>query len=466
LSYDIYYLYSTNGGSGTWVVQQQQSVPARDGDASPEKTRAEMKMLVVKDSEGVKTVLKVKSGCPQLQEVEALSLIARIEERKREHLENETLLLQDKVEVASMLMEKRWEDHLRVYAQDGKMRDGLRALRDAPFLEDMPCECLCGLVPADVEDSGWEILKELSFLNRSQRRRILLAKRRVVHLFAGEPGHWEVFKLDQHGTVVLELDIHRCRGQDIYRPEVWRALMWAARMGKIDVVMGGPPGRQRGSFGYGGVLPNDLRPLSAITRMIWLHAVAEAGRLVNGPPGEKRRPVGFVVEHPEHEVEMIGRHQYPMLRAMTPEQWKAHVDSNHEHYRRDCVTCVLARGTGQRHMRVHHPDSYVLTIDLAGPVKPGLDPTSKGKMGKGLKYMVVAKYLVPKEFIKGRTSKEPPDDHGHGPTPMPSEEEKKLGDDLFGDSKELAEQSSKPPPTGEGRDQDEVQDRSADDKGR
>ncbi|OLP94859.1 hypothetical protein AK812_SmicGene23091 [Symbiodinium microadriaticum] len=648
------------------VVQQQQSVPARDGDASPEKTRAEMKMLVVKDirvcslrvssmalldsgathclrvastkqeweaaeevqvqlagthtllmrmsstgtllmpygskreharegqegsgqtivpigqlvqtlgyslhwtptscylqdSEGVKTVLKVKSGCPQLQEVEALSLIARIEERKREHLENETLLLQDKVEVASMLMEKRWEDHLRVYAQDGKMRDGLRALRDAPFLEDMPCECLCGLVPADVEDSGWEILKELSFLNRSQRRRILLAKRRVVHLFAGEPGHWEVFKLDQHGTVVLELDIHRCRGQDIYRPEVWRALMWAARMGKIDVVMGGPPGRQRGSFGYGGVLPNDLRPLSAITRMIWLHAVAEAGRLVNGPPGEKRRPVGFVVEHPEHEVEMIGhpsgsclkpdslwttaiwnsysdvgglrtasfdqgmmgsstrnpttlgtnvdhllalhglrqsendevatgctpshvwspglvravvvgltfwdrgRHQYPMLRAMTPEQWKAHVDSNHEHYRRDCVTCVLARGTGQRHMRVHHPDSYVLTIDLAGPVKPGLDPTSKGKMGKGLKYMVVAKYLVPKEFIKGRTSKEPPDDHGHGPTPMPSEEEKKLGDDLFGDSKELAEQSSKPPPTGEGRDQDEVQDRSADDKGR
>ena len=210
----------------------------------------------------------MKSGCPQLQEVEALSLIARIEERKREHLENETLVLQDKVEVASMLMEKTWEDHLWVYAQDGKMGDGLRALRDAPFLEDMPCECLCGLVPADVEDSGWEILKELSFLNRSQRRRLLLAKRWVVHLFAGEPGHWEVFKLDQHGTVVLELDIHRCRGQDIYRTEVWRALVWAACMGKIDVVMGGPPGRQRGSFGHDGVLPDDLRPLSAITRMV------------------------------------------------------------------------------------------------------------------------------------------------------------------------------------------------------
>ena len=501
----------------------------------------------LQDSNGIETVLKVKSGCPQLQEVEALSLIARIEERKKEHLENETLVLQDKVEVASRLMEKTWEDHLRVYAQNGKMGDGLRALRDAPFLDDLPCECLCGLVPADVEDTGWEILKELSFLNRSQRRRLLLAKRWVVHLFAGEPGHWEVFKLDQHGTVVLELDVHRCRGQDIYRPEVWRALVWAARMGKVDVVMGGPPGRQRGSFGHNGVLPDDLRPLSAITRMVWLHAVSEAGRLVNGPTCEKRRPVGFVVEHPEHEVEVIahpsgtcfkpdsiwttsiwksysevgglrmasfdqgmmgsntrnpttlgtnvdhllslhelrqpegeevaaggapphvwspgmvravvigltfwdrGRHQYPMVRAMTPEQWKAHVDSNHEHYRRDCVTCVLARGTGQRHMRVHHPDSYVLTIDLAGPVKPGLDPTSKGKMGKGLKYMVIAKYLVPKEFIKGRTSKEPPDDHGQGTPSKPSEEEKKLEDELFGDSKELMEQSSKPPPHGEGQ---------------
>ncbi|CAE7324209.1 unnamed protein product [Symbiodinium sp. KB8] len=243
--YVIHYLYGTNGGGCTWFFYSG-----------------------LTGLNGVETVLKVKSGCPQLQEVEALSLIARIEERKREHLENETLVLQDKVEVASMLMEKTWEDHLWVYAQDGKMGDGLRALRDAPFLEDMPCECLCGLVPADVEDSGWEILKELSFLNRSQRRRLLLAKRWVVHLFAGEPGHWEVFKLDQHGTVVLELDIHRCRGQDIYRTEVWRALVWAACMGKIDVVMGGPPGRQRGSFGHDGVLPDDLRPLSAITRMV------------------------------------------------------------------------------------------------------------------------------------------------------------------------------------------------------
>ncbi|OLP77777.1 Copia protein [Symbiodinium microadriaticum] len=465
------------------------------------------------DAEGVKIPLKVKSGCPQLQEVEALALIARIEERRKECLENQTLVLQDKIECASLVMEKTWEDHLRVYAQNGYMGDGLRALRDAPFLEDLPMECLSGLVPADVQESGWEILKWISFLNRSQRRRMLMAKRWVIHLFAGEPGHYEMFKLDQHGTVVLELDVHRCRGQDIYRPEVWRMLMWGARMGKIDVIMGGPPGRHKGSFGHDGVLPDDLRPLSAITRMTWLHAVAEAGRLVHGATCEKRRPVGFVVEHPEHEVDVVGhplgtcsrtdslwtttvwrvysevgglraasfdqgpmgsstrnpttlgtnvdhllslhelrqqpeqddqvrgttpphvwspglvralvvaltfwdrgRRQYPMVRAMTPEQWKAHVASNHEHYRRDCVTCVMARGTGQRHMKVKHPDSYVLTTDLAGPVRAGLDPTSKGKMGKGLKYMLVAKYIVPKEFMKGRVNKEPPDDLGAPPS--------------------------------------------------
>ena len=502
------------------------------------------------DAEGVKIPLKVKSGCPQLQEVEALALIARIEERRKECLENQTLVLQDKIECASLVMEKTWEDHLRVYAQNGYMGDGLRALRDAPFLEDLPMECLSGLVPADVQESGWEILKWISFLNRSQRRRMLMAKRWVIHLFAGEPGHYEMFKLDQHGTVVLELDVHRCRGQDIYRPEVWRMLMWGARMGKIDVIMGGPPGRHKGSFGHDGVLPDDLRPLSAITRMTWLHAVAEAGRLVHGATCEKRRPVGFVVEHPEHEVDVVGhplgtcsrtdslwtttvwrvysevgglraasfdqgpmgsstrnpttlgtnvdhllslhelrqqpeqddqvrgttpphvwspglvralvvaltfwdrgRRQYPMVRAMTPEQWKAHVASNHEHYRRDCVTCVMARGTGQRHMKVKHPDSYVLTTDLAGPVRAGLDPTSKGKMGKGLKYMLVAKYIVPKEFMKGRVNKEPPDDLGAPPSSSGlSTKEKELEQDLFGDSQELTRQSSKPPPHGDGSD--------------
>ena len=88
--------------------------------------------------------------------------------------------------------------------------------------------------------------------------------------------------------------------------------------------------------------------------------------------------------------------------------WKAHVRSNHADYRRDCITCVMSRGTGKRHARVRYPDQFCLTIDLAGPIKPGLDSTSKGTIGKGLRYMVVAKFTLPKEFVKSYSGKEPP----------------------------------------------------------
>ena len=59
---------------------------------------------------------------------------------------------------------------------------------------------------------------------------------------------YEFFKLDQSGTVVLELDIQQSRGQDVFRPELWRLLMWGARMGRLDVIFGGPPGKNEGLF--------------------------------------------------------------------------------------------------------------------------------------------------------------------------------------------------------------------------
>ena len=215
--------------------------------------------------EGEKIPLKVSSGCPQLQEVEALALIARIEERKRERLINETLTLGDRLNVASMEMSRTWEDHLRQYVRDGEVSDGLRALRDAPFLEDLPSQCLCGLIPGDVKETGWSILKEISFLSRHQRRRLLLGRRWVVHLFSGTTDRYEFFKLDQSGTVVLELDIQQSRGQDVFRPELWRLLMWGARMGRLDVIFGGPPGRTKGSFDLGTNDKGNVRAMSAVT---------------------------------------------------------------------------------------------------------------------------------------------------------------------------------------------------------
>ena len=102
----------------------------------------------------------------------------------------------------------------------------------------------------------------------------------------------------------------------------------------------------------------------------------------------------------------------PRVSAMTPAKWKQRVESNHAEYRRDCATCVMARGVGRQHRKVHHPESYTLTSDVAGPLNPGLDATSKGAMGKNLRYLLVAKYLVPKMFVENIAGKHPPDDHG------------------------------------------------------
>ncbi|CAE7616380.1 TY5A [Symbiodinium sp. CCMP2592] len=504
------------------------------------------------DPEGMSTTLRIQGGCPQLQEMEALSLIAKIEDRKLEMLRNSTLTTSDALKVTAMSMSYQWDYYLLDYVKTGCFDSGLRAVRDAPFLSDLPGECLHELVPAAGLWSGWDIMKNIGFLSRPQRRKLWSSKKWVVHLFAGDPGHWPIFKLDSGETTVLELDVARNAGQNVMRGEVWQMLLWAAKEGKIDVVLGGPPDRAS-QHAKGGA--RDAKALALVARMMWLHAVAQVGREVNGGPVTRDREVGFVLEYPEGmsreaqgaaiarenacedmtrapdgqgspatwtqatwlwenvqgprweraagastvdarisfwdtrmwkayqrlsgfrtvsfdqgamggdsvnpttlgtninnllsldelrvpEGTDLPRHgpndykwapglvdavvvalsfwerdprcapRLPRLQALSPEQWKKHVNSNHADYRRDCATCVMSRGVGRRHRRVHHPEAYVLTADVAGPLSPGLDPTSKGTMGKNIKYMLVAKYLVPKEFVEQKCGRVPPDDHG------------------------------------------------------
>ncbi|CAE7202038.1 hypothetical protein AK812_SmicGene402 [Symbiodinium microadriaticum] len=406
---------------------------------------------------------------------------------------------------------ERLEEQIQEYVGTGSMEAGYRSVRDAAFLQDLPGECLDGLIQPNIREDGWKIMKAVDFLTRPQKRRLWTARRWVIHLFAGSPGHWQVFQLDQGSTVVLELDVHRCGGHDILSSPTWRLLLWGAITGRIDAVVGGPPGR-------GGL--TGTKALRAITRMLWLYSVADVAR------GEsklnQKRPVAFMLEHPsqdsarreslwttqmwqqfQEEMDVpqvtfnpaamggetgsttIGTNIYylmglqdlgvegvegessqqgckspvwppgfvdalvkalqfwdrrpictPMLAKMSAEQWRRHVQSNHADYHRDCLTCVMAKGRGRRHARVHHPHMFTLTIDLAGPVKPGLDVSSKGALGKNLKYLLVARDVLPTEYVKGYTGTEPPGDHGlnkHGLEPENSA------------GKELARPSPLPP---------------------
>ncbi|CAE7498469.1 GIP [Symbiodinium sp. CCMP2456] len=466
---------------------------------------------LLKDSVGTVTRLKVQGGCPQMCELEALSMISRIEDRRRENLENVTQNTEDALAMAALQLDKSWKDHLQDFVAGGDMHAGLRALRDAPYLQGLPGECLNGLLEPGLKEAGWSALKSVDFLSRPQRRRLWSAKRWIVHMFAGNPGHYQMFQVDEGDTVMIELDVDRCKGQDVMRSSTWRFLLWGAMMGKLDGIVGGPPGR-------GGVLQHgeapkgsDVKVMSVLARMLWLYSVAEASRALRSAGPNHQRPVAFALEHPaattvtsctaryttdattraarslwtttmweafQEAYQMsqvtfdqqcmgllnsipttIGTNIYylmgldgmqpegggkavkglgsgvwapglvdamvtalrfwtrapkesPRLLAFSPEQWKAHIRSNHAEYRRDCLTCVMSRGTGKRHGRVRHPEQFSLTIDLAGPVKPALDATSKGTLGKHLKYLMVARYTMPKEYVKAYTSREPPEDHG------------------------------------------------------
>ena len=538
------------------------------------------------DETGRKLPLQLEGGCPQLKEMEALSLIARLEDRKLDQLNNEVMETEEKLKVSAMAMETHWTHYLYDYVTKGAFESGLRAVRDAPFFEDLPGECLTNLIPSAGLWSGWDIMKNIGFLSRPQRRRFHSSKRWVVHLFAGKEGHWEIMKLDQGDTAVLELDLDRCTGQDIMRNEVWRMLLWGAKEGKVDVILGGPPARAQQLLKGG---KRDAKSLALIARMMWLYVVAQVGREVNGGGINKDRDVGFVLEYPEgmsaqqkrdrelsilqaegrardpsgrgggaswdqsqtywedvqkprwedwvgtctvdasrgfwqtrmwksfaREAEMcevsfdqgamgsrsrnrttLGTNVYslvslsdvrvaedvdlperdpedyiwssglvnalvvglnfwernsrcaPRVRAISPTQWQKHVANNHADYRKDCATCVMARGSGRQHRRVHHPETYVLTADVAGPLAPGLDSTSKGTLGKNLKYLLVAKYLVPKAFVEAYTGKAPPPDDGaaahkveeevkpeSGTRDQPPAEEEDLFGDLFVDDPE------------------------------
>ena len=480
----------------------------------------------LEDGDGTRTPLNVSTGCPQLCEAAALALISKLEDKKRERLENETVTTLDAVNLAALNMDKSWWDYVREYAESGNKEAALRGLRDAPFLQGLPGECLGGLVPEDVKDAGWSLMKKVDFLTRAQKRRMWTAKRWIVHLYAGNPGHYQMFQLDEGDTMVIELDLDRNKAHDVLRDSTWRMLMWGALNGRIDAIVGGPPGRA-------GLPGQDCRPsrqdvrnISLIARMFWLYSVAEAARTTSSTPTHNRqRPVAFVLEHPsedsrrssgssmalwslrlwkdfedsmgmkrvtfdqkstgasatsrttlgtnvyylmglsdlageEHNEEaregngsivewspglvqaivMALRFwkrtpkQIPGLAAMSATQWREHVNSGHAKYQRECLTCVMSRGTGKRHGRVRHPDTFTLTTDVAGPIKPGLDTTSKGTMGKGLRYFLVGKYTLPREFVKSYSGKDPPKDDGMGSSEQTASSARPSGKELVGPS--------------------------------
>ncbi|CAE7231746.1 RE2 [Symbiodinium sp. CCMP2456] len=91
----------------------------------------------------------------------------------------------------------------------------------------------------------------------------------------------------------------------------------------------------------------------------------------------------------------------PRMVRMSADQWREHVRRGHLPFRPDCAVCVQAGATGRRHARIERPSAFVLSADLAGPVKVGgLDPNARGAFPKPYKYIFVAKLRVPRTFVE------------------------------------------------------------------
>ena len=77
----------------------------------------------------------------------------------------------------------------------------------------------------------------------------------------------------------------------------WEMLLWGARNGKVDLVFGGPPGRDGKVFAPTSTTTS-LKSLSLICRMLWLYVVAAAGRMTMAKGALRHKEVGFMLEHP------------------------------------------------------------------------------------------------------------------------------------------------------------------------
>ncbi|CAE7671933.1 GIP, partial [Symbiodinium sp. CCMP2456] len=264
--------------------------------------------------------LRVRDGCPEITERQALELISRIEDQKLAALRSATAATKTMVRESAMSLNKSWFDHLISYCRSGIGSEALMAIHSASFFQDLPSESLYGLSEADPISNGWDALRGLQHLNRKTRKKLWSSKQWVAHLYAGKTPNEEVMFLERQGFAVLELDLERGKSHDVRDPLVWRALEWAARTGRIASIIGGPP---QNTFmlrrnmtpgpeplrspdclygGWYGQSEQDVHLVNKHTglfvRMIYLHALATAGRCTFPPEPNDVKEVGFLLEQP------------------------------------------------------------------------------------------------------------------------------------------------------------------------
>ncbi|CAE7845175.1 GIP, partial [Symbiodinium necroappetens] len=204
------------------------------------------KKCILRSPEGMETVLRVTSGCPEVSEATALELIAKIEQEKVVQLNHNTeVTKQAMARARDVQLDPLWERSLKDYVAKGKFEDGFRAMASAPWAaEELQREMARILTDLPVDDKGaWDLMQQLGF-NRRMRKR-MMAKDWVVKLCSGRRSPTDKwFKaVENNGTVVLDIDTQRLPQLDLLRPGagVMMMLLWGAATGRIAGVLSGLP---------------------------------------------------------------------------------------------------------------------------------------------------------------------------------------------------------------------------------
>ena len=196
------------------------------------------KKCVLRAPDGREEVLKMSSGCPEVNEATALELIAKIEQEKVAQLERAVKESQQTL-MRAMKVEKdpQWERSLRAFVHGGKFEDGFRAVTSMPWATDVMNEDLIKAM-ADLPQSereAWDLMLHLGF-NRRMRKR-LMHKDWIVKFYSGKRSYNDkMFKaFENNGTMVLDVDVLRMNQLNMLGANkgAMALMLWGAATGRI-----------------------------------------------------------------------------------------------------------------------------------------------------------------------------------------------------------------------------------------
>eukprot|EP00439_Symbiodinium_sp_Y106_P005521 s9192_g1.t1 len=178
----------------------------------------------------------LKGGCPQLNKSQALQLVKELESAKLGELDGRLRRVQAHLSASEGI---DLDQALDNFVGSGSLGAAIALIKNAPFLAQVPNEVSHRLA-VDLEGINvWEVIKGLPF-NRRVRKRLHQSHMWVVQLGIGQGDPIMSQACKRWGIELVQLDTSQ--GATV-KPEVWKALSWAAFTGRIAGIIANAPMR-------------------------------------------------------------------------------------------------------------------------------------------------------------------------------------------------------------------------------